>query len=1002
MIALVLKKVLVLICFPARSSKREPVPFSLVIVAWLFAMSHSAATLAMELPKEPSVANQLVRLGQEYYEAGKYGEALHEFRKALLITPDHPQALHYVDLLTTHVRQEEVHDLATEQTLRAAAMEQALHAAEAGVGGQPSAPLVLEGDVPGEASAGSVVSPAAPRQRQPGEIRLVLDGEEVILDEPIVMEGGRMLIPIRPMATALGLSVLDLGDGQLQLIFPNGQVQVVSRSITQTRLLMTEKELEDWCDVQTSFDDAEQTLYVVAGLPAGFLTYEIPKPEEQVRAEEAARKLVEAAQHDLDEERARASEAIPEAAEPDVQLAGNVSYSYNDPHAAPPLRNLTTRITGEVYDTGISFEDQREDLGGVFQHNYTYLNLTKPGLFVGLFDQSTNLRPLRTQFEDFEGVKVIKDWQWLGRHRTTVAGGDIENTVSGIGTTVKYLGRLYEAREDFRPADWLRLQQAWLYLENEADLPERTGLSEFPRNNLVSFSGMELTAPEDLTWSAYAAHSGYEADNEPDGSVEDWNWRTAVTWDRRPLRLSFDYEFVGDRYASLGNPDAYQDFKGWNLTGNYRVTDEWSLSGGLRRYRNNVDEDDVTTQENQAVSLSSSYQLASDQTFNLSLSDVISNPSGPAAASSSHLRQYRVDYLRPFLFDARLLGSYQYSRNELPAGSDEIAHRLGTTLFGSLGRGSTWRFSEDVEKAYRELEADQLNLISTLNLELRLGAPLSLYSNSSYTRDLTDAQEHTDTISQIAGLRYQLSPNTALRAEYQINSYSLDTNRHRWPKNWSILFFLSQKFGLTSPPNFGAIDNWVFRDLNANGTRDASEPWVSGATVVLEDAHRELLTDEHGDARFSRVVPGVQTVTLDLSNLDPTWLVQESRRTVEVKKRRTVTLWFPVVQGVVLHGRVFIDDNGDGLFQLTEEPVEGIAVILTPGEQFSRTNADGEFRFDALLPGTYTVRIYEEDLPTGYEVARPEPMEIILQPEHEVPAVDLAVRLIPGVEEPQE
>ena len=90
---------------------------------------------------------------------------------------------------------------------------------------------------------------------------------------------------------------------------------------------------------------------------------------------------------------------------------------------------------------------------------------------------------------------------------------------------------------------------------------------------------------------------------------------------------------------------------------------------------------------------------------------------------------------------------------------------------------------------------------------------------------------------------------------------------------------------------------------------------------------------------------------------------------------------------------MFIDANGDGIFQETEEPLEQIAVILSPGEQFRRTNSDGIFRFEQLLPGPYTVTIYREDLPKGYELAAEDHVTLELAAGQDVRDVHFAARL---------
>ena len=116
-------------------------------------------------------------------------------------------------------------------------------------------------------------------------------------------------------------------------------------------------------------------------------------------------------------------------------------------------------------------------------------------------------------------------------------------------------------------------------------------------------------------------------------------------------------------------------------------------------------------------------------------------------------------------------------------------------------------------------------------------------------------------------------------------------------------------------------------------------------------------------------------------------------QTVEVGRNRHATVYFPLVASSSIEGRVFIDGNQDGFFQETEEPLEQIAVILNPGEQFRRTNADGAFRFEQLLSGPYTVTMHREDLPKGYEPASEEHVALQLAPGQHASGVNFATKL---------
>ncbi|MBI3009831.1 MAG: hypothetical protein HYY57_02475, partial [Candidatus Omnitrophica bacterium] len=224
--------------------------------------------------------------------------------------------------------------------------------------------------------------------------------------------------------------------------------------------------------------------------------------------------------------------------------------------------------------------------------------------------------------------------------------------------------------------------------------------------------------------------------------------------------------------------------------------------------------------------------------------------------------------------------------------------------------------------------------------------------------------------------------------------YNLRTQRWSWPQDWSLLFYVTTGVQLATPPAFGRLEGRVFQDENRNEVLDRGE--LGTGDVLVRVGDQEVLTDDQGRFKFPRAVPGVQRVILDVANLDPTWVPQESEQMVDIKRYRPTVISFPLTKATSIRGAVFIDDNEDGIFQEHEEPLEGIAIVMKPDEQFRRTDANGEFFFDHLRPGRYRIEIYTADLPTGYESFSTSVVEVEAVGEEGVRDVNFAVRLIPG------
>ncbi len=937
---------------------------------WSAASAHAALTVRSRVERDVRA-----RRAQALEAAGASAEALEEWQELLRLAPHDAQAAAHI------LRLEKAQQ-------RAAAVEQALDRLEAGAQPAPGPEAPGARAPPAATEEPSAQRVARPSPSRVGTIGLVVDGQEVSLKHPIQAEEGRVLMPLRDVAAALYVSLIEHRPGHFTLVFPNGSTRMATVATRDDQEpVVTEEDVRELFTVRSRFDEARGLVVLEREAPADFETYVIEKSPEALR-EEAHAKAVERRAAEAPEP----SGEIPEAARPRVDLRTTVSYGYRDPHRRPPERTLVYGLTGQAFEYQVRGESTRRDLGGVFDHDYTYLNFSNPELFVGLFDQTTNLSPLRSQSESLSGVKVRRAWDQ--HYATSFLWGEVDSTVSGTAGQVKYLGQLYQAGQEWRPASWWRMNNAVLFLEHEADRPSQVGTSTFPRRNLVSFSDVSLTLPSHLTVSGQAARAAYAPDDTPEQTKSDWDWRLATSWDQPRYRLGFDYEFVGDQYASVGNPANYRDFEGWNLFGSSRLTDDWSFSGSLLRFGNNVDEDPArTTLENQAFSLSTGVRLPREHTLNLAFSDFLANPSGPNPGSSNRTRLSRIDYGLPAPFKSRLLLNYFHSGSEQPAASDSSTDSVGGSLFKGFERGSSLFFGHQVQRSAFEEDPTAWDATTSLNANLQLRPTLSLYTNSAYSRSLTEETSGLDTASGSAGVRWQLSPDRALTAEYSVSSYDLDREHGRPPREWSVFVLLSQSFGFRTRPTFGSIEGRLVKDVNADGRAEPTEPGVEDVAVSLEGG-REVRTDAQGRFWFTRVVPGTPIVTLDAASLPDDWTAASARQGVRVRRSQRSRVTVLLIQTATLQGRVFIDGNGDRTFQQTEEPLEDVAVVLLPGEQFRRTDGDGLFSFDHLIPGPYTVRLYGEDLPLGYRLASDQEVVLALTAGQTRSDVTFAVELL--------
>lgn len=202
-----------------------------------------------------------------------------------------------------------------------------------------------------------------------------------------------------------------------------------------------------------------------------------------------------------------------------------------------------------------------------------------------------------------------------------------------------------------------------------------------------------------------------------------------------------------------------------------------------------------------------------------------------------------------------------------------------------------------------------------------------------------------------------------------------------------------------------SISGNVWLDANNNGVRDAGEDGIAGVSVSLPAGTVDALgnplatavTDANGDYRFGDLLAGNYTVTEQaaqpvvggVTTLNGTTLAgniggtptgtatpvatvpSEVSGIVLPAGQASVQNNFGETLGVSVSGRVFFDANNDGAqLGVGETGIPGVTIDLTGTDDTgasvslsTTTDANGDFSFESLRPGTYTVT--EPTQPTG-------------------------------------
>ena len=207
----------------------------------------------------------------------------------------------------------------------------------------------------------------------------------------------------------------------------------------------------------------------------------------------------------------------------------------------------------------------------------------------------------------------------------------------------------------------------------------------------------------------------------------------------------------------------------------------------------------------------------------------------------------------------------------------------------------------------------------------------------------------------------------------------------------------------------------IYRDSDASYSKGDDEQRFKGVTVALlgEDGTPVLdadgqpmtaVTDENGAYQFVGLGRGSYRVVIvepgagELAGLLPTQAYTgrgATQASVTISDASVQGVDFGLVAPASIGDRVWDDVNANGADD-GEPGIGGVTVILTDadGTEVSRTTTDanGNYRFTGLIPGTYTVSI---EVPSGYAAATTSMTVTVGEGEEYVDA-DFPLTLIPA------
>ena len=178
----------------------------------------------------------------------------------------------------------------------------------------------------------------------------------------------------------------------------------------------------------------------------------------------------------------------------------------------------------------------------------------------------------------------------------------------------------------------------------------------------------------------------------------------------------------------------------------------------------------------------------------------------------------------------------------------------------------------------------------------------------------------------------------------------------------------------------------IFLDGNLDGLHNFGEPGMGGIGVDIDgDQH---VSKGDGTVCIAALSPGDHTLDLNIASMPPGLVPRRSfPMTVWIEVDDRVEVFVPLTRSCSLSGEVFRDQDYDGVRGHAEAGLPDLRLELMSGDERTSeclTSATGRFRFAAIPPGSYVVRIADGWLPSGWVTTAGREMVEELRPGEEV------------------
>jgi len=899
-----------------------------LILAFLIVIFFIFCTEAAEAGYGYSQVSQfLCEIGITFYKQGRYEEALHEFRKALIVEGDYEPALKYIQMIEQMQRK-----VIKEETIAPSAFKPAPPTFAQGVKVDLEL-FQIQREMIKERQA------AVPRVLTP-----LLGAEKITLPRIINIDVSLSQIQ-QPTEIEQGKSIILLGKNIQRFL------------VTQPNILLVEKKSKD--ELLITGKDIGYT-YLYAWDDFGRWTIEflciLPKPtgptlEEEMRLEEERENSFKI-RYALD------WHSFEQGRRLDSLDRQNYSWFHNlNLTGVTPYGNLDSTAIGRTLEA--KSVKRSTDL------TYFTMGLTEGKL--GPFEDFT----LRG-FDLYPGFANM-----ASGGLSTLRGAMIESPA--FNKTIDYTvfwGREGTGKFGGLSPGLQKIRRAYLEgVDFNYEPNEDSGYG------VSLLHGYGRDRPSRLNDYAYDARTRFNIGN--------WGYRYEIAHDTEKLahlfsgdytvpKLKFIYELrnIDKNFLNIMGETWRRGELGGLFTLNYAPDENWNIFNRLDVYQDRLFPSlESDNRWNQDYDFNARYTI--DPTASLRLNYTLQNDLGKI--SESRYQSANLGFNKSFNL-IRTISSFldyrhQERKNFTNRSSDYINENISAGIRFSLS-GQLYFFLNQQWNWLTERFGGTHSQPRALETGLDLSGQISkspFYENLRFI--YRNEEDANSPLSFLAGEDYiEGYAELSYRPTTGTEAYCSSRIRNIWADNPSVNKRIEADFNIGMRylwdtgirwESVGNIEGYVFRDLNSDGLREKDEAPVEGIKIWL-GKKKSTTTDLFGYYKFSKVKGHKAYVILDTQSLPGGYvLTVPQRQEIAITQTKTGRVDFGIISRSEISGIVFYDINDDGEYNPQDTAIKNVTLTLENGVKVT-TGSDGKYFIRNALTGEHEITLDLNSLPPDY------------------------------------